>query len=29
MSDDFQAKFFEHVDKNTALYIERLGEAVA
>jgi len=30
MSDDkdFQKKFFDHVDNNTALYIERLGEAV-
>ena len=29
MTDDFQEKFFQHVDNNTRLYIERLGEAVA
>ena len=29
MSDDFQEKFFAHVDNNTKLYIERLAEAVA
>jgi len=29
MSEEFVSKFFEHVDENTPLYIERLGEAVA
>ncbi|KAL3927000.1 MAG: hypothetical protein SGBAC_013258, partial [Bacillariaceae sp.] len=28
MSEEFQQKFFEHVDKNQTLYIERLAEAV-
>lgn len=29
MSEEFVAKFFDHVDENTPFYIERLGEAVA
>mmetsp|Transcript_12211 Transcript_12211/g.29096 ORF Transcript_12211/g.29096 Transcript_12211/m.29096 type:complete len:513 (+) Transcript_12211:77-1615(+) len=28
MSEEFQQKFFDHVDKNQRLYIERLAEAV-
>lgn len=28
MSEEFQQKFFDHVEKNQALYIERLAEAV-
>jgi hypothetical protein len=28
MSEDFEKKFFDHVDEHTPLYIERLAEAV-